>query len=267
MNFILPIILSLVGGLISGGVRQRQQNQQQQQQVNLEREQREAAAEVAARRREQIQGVLASNRANLHEWAERIRRGAEYSGLEAGASREASRNVAASQAAAALSGVGDSGMAESQAGAIMADAIAQTAMARLQDQFSRESAIGQREASLQQLAAQLLSDPAFNVGSGEELTAGFDHLTGTSALGGALMGGVGSVLPLLSQWALSGMGAEPDRAFGQKVPGVGNQAQANPFVSQSSPAPWLALLSKYAPPQGASGFSTGNAFGNQFGGW
>lgn len=216
MEFILPLILSVFGGLFSGGIQQNQQNRQARAEAEAERERLRVQSELAAQERARIQAEVEGYMNELAEFSERVRRGAEYSGLEAGASREASRNVAASNAAASMAGIGDSGAAQSAAGAIMADAIGQTAMARLQDQLQREGLIGDQEAQLRGVVAQLLRDPAFRIGDVEQNTAGIDQLLAglPSAFGSSVAGGVGAALPILGQWALGEMSERYPNAFG-----------------------------------------------------
>lgn len=255
MEFIIPMIISLIGGMFSGGVQQSQQNRQARAEAEAERERARVQSELAEARREQIQEQVAGYAAELESFRERVRRGAEYSGLEAGASREASRNTAAARAAAALSGVGDSGMAESQAGAIMADAIGQTALARQQDQLQRQQLVGGQEQQLRQLVTQMMQDPAFRIGTPEQQAAGIDELlAGIPGSGGAaLVGGIGSVLPLIAQWGMGALGERfptGDAATnadaqmpGQTLPPFMMGYQQQPMPNMFNAPSWLANTS------------------------
>lgn len=265
MNFILPLIISLIGGAISSGISQHQENKRAQAEAERERAQREAQAAVAERRREQVLERTSQIERELADFAERVRRGAEYSGLEAGASREASRNVAASNAAAALAGLGDSGAAQSAAGAIMADAIGQTAMARLQDQLQREGLIGEQQAAAQQLVAQLLQDQAFNVGTADELNAGHEWLLQQPGVfGSAVAGGIGSALPIFNQWAMGQLGAA-NAGGPAPAPGSGGGFGVGVRSPGLSPqVPQLPLAPAGVGASGVGGGAGGSGWGTQY---
>lgn len=228
MEFLIPMIVSLFGGLFSGGIRQSQQNQQARAEAEAERERARVQSELAEQRRAQIQEEIDGYVAELDAFRERVHRGAEYSGLESGVSREATRNLQSAQAAAAAQGVSDSGQMQSQAQAILADAIGQTAMARLQDQMQREQLIGSQEQQLRQLVANMLQDPAFRVGTPEQQQAGIDELlAGVPGAGGsALAGGIGAVLPLIAQWGLGALGERFGDGDGTTTDDVATAADA-----------------------------------------
>jgi hypothetical protein len=151
-----PVILMLVtaalGGL-GGGVNAWGQSRQQKQQ---------AEAQVPIRSR-------------LTQSIERLRN-PDYGQIDRAASRDYTQAVNAADAAAAQSGTLGSGAQQAVQGDIMAQALAQLAQFKLQDQLQREEAI-----------AQIMQDPSFDAVDPNQVDVGLMTLLGalTGAAGGA----------------------------------------------------------------------------------
>lgn len=224
MAFLVPLIGSILAGLIGGGMQAGQQSAAKKRELAYEEEQRKAQASADERRR----GQLDSRRAEIEQImgnidrqlglsADRVRRGAEYSGVENAASREFTRTMNAADAGAAMSGLAGSGLQQSAAQGVLGNVLAELAQFRMQDQNQREQLIGSmrsdaqgQQGQLVGLINQILNDPAYSGLTGDEATAGLQHLQPGryDAFGGALAGGAGAALPVLDRWAGGGFGGQ-----------------------------------------------------------
>jgi Na+-translocating ferredoxin:NAD+ oxidoreductase RnfG subunit len=148
----LMLVAAALGGL-GGGVNAWGQSRQQRQQ---------AEAQVPIRSR-------------LTQSIERLRN-PDYGQIDRAASRDYTQAVNAADAAAAQSGTLGSGAQQQMSGDILAQALANLAQFKLQDQLQREQAI-----------AQIMQDPSFDAVDPNQIDVGLLTLMGalTGAAGGA----------------------------------------------------------------------------------